>query len=257
MALWDHLVALVVAVVLPALSSRPDDDLRRTMVESVTVRRAIYLQTMGVQWLFAWVCLWRVGANGAAAADIGLSPLGKEPGLLVAWVLGGVVVAWRVLRGRWVLASRERRREVLFEAVEAAPFLPQGRADSGGWVLLSFTAGLCEEIIYRGFLITYGLVLAGREFAVPRIDDAAAWAAVVGTSVAFAAAHLYQGRRQATKVVLAGLLFGTLYVIGGSLWPCILVHAFVDVHEGWLARAIMALEPDVMSTANEEPTDAA
>ena len=65
----------------------------------------------------------------------------------------------------------------------------------------------------------------------------------VQRSGAVAGAHLYQGGRQALKVGVAGALFGALYVLSGSLWPGILLHAFVDLHEGWLARELVRRAP--------------
>jgi membrane protease YdiL (CAAX protease family) len=147
-----------------------------------------------------------------------------------------------VLRGPWVAADAARRARALAEARDAAPFLPREAGEGRRWVALSFTAGLCEEVVYRGFLIGYGCSLVGRDLAPPRPDDAAAWAATAAAAAAFGGAHLYQGPRQAAKVAVAGLLFGALYVVSGSLWPGILLHVFVDVHEGWLFRALLRRE---------------
>ncbi|MEO0649891.1 MAG: CPBP family intramembrane glutamic endopeptidase [Planctomycetota bacterium] len=239
----DHLLALAVAVAVPALSRPPDDETRAMIQGNLELRRALHLQTMLMQWLLASVCLWRIEAQGGTGGSIGLSPAGQEPGLLIGWAFVLAFALWRVVRGPWVLASRSRSAEVLAEARATAPFLPHGRRDGRTWVLLSFTAGLCEEVVYRGYLIAYGMVLAGGELAPPRPDAPLAWASAAVASGAFAGAHLYQGGRQAAKIGVAGAMFGALYLLSGSLWPGIVLHVFVDVHEGWLARELIRRAP--------------
>ncbi len=76
--------------------------------------------------------------------------------------------------------------------------------------LLAGLAPLVEELVFRGLL--YGW-LAGRW---------GAGVAVVGSSVAFAAAHVEPAH--AILVLPLGLLFGWLRWRSGSLWPSLLAH---------------------------------
>ena len=70
-------------------------------------------------------------------------------------------------------------------------------------------------------------------------------------SLAFGASHLYQGPRQATKVTIYGSSLSFLYVLTGSLWPSILLHVFVDLHEGWLWTRVWDEEGEAVFGASE------
>ena len=84
-------------------------------------------------------------------------------------------------------------------------------------VAASLTAGFCEEVLYRGFFLWYLMTWIPTSVA-------------VGISaVIFGVAHLYQGLGGVIKAVVAGAVFGAAYLLTGSLWVPILLHATVDV----------------------------
>ena len=98
--------------------------------------------------------------------------------------------------------------------------LPRTRHDLHAFFKVSLTAGIVEEILYRGFVIWYlGLVMP-------------LWAAVVLSSVFFGLGHSYQGISGALKTGLLGLSFGALYILTGSIWLPILGHILLDALTG-------------------------
>jgi membrane protease YdiL (CAAX protease family) len=84
-------------------------------------------------------------------------------------------------------------------------------------------AGVCEEIIFRGFLI-------GRiEAAFGGASRASTIAAVVLSSVVFGAAHAYQGPTGMLITGTLGLIFAIAYVAAGrNPWFNMLVHGLYD-----------------------------
>ncbi len=86
--------------------------------------------------------------------------------------------------------------------------------------MLAVTAGICEEIVFRGFGFAYV------RFLWPDATDG--WLIVI-TSVVFGLAHLYQGLRGVVLTGLAGAVFASMTVTTGSLLPAIAVHAMVDL----------------------------
>jgi membrane protease YdiL (CAAX protease family) len=84
-------------------------------------------------------------------------------------------------------------------------------------------AAICEEIIFRGFLI-------GRlEAAFGGASRAATGAAVLLSSAVFGAAHAYQGPTGMLITGVLGLLFAIVYVAAGrNLWLNIVVHGVYD-----------------------------
>jgi CAAX protease family protein len=84
-------------------------------------------------------------------------------------------------------------------------------------------AAICEEIVFRGFLV-------GRiETAFGGPSRLATGAAVLLSSVVFGAAHAYQGPTGILITALLGLLFAFVYVSAGrNLWLNIVVHGVYD-----------------------------
>jgi membrane protease YdiL (CAAX protease family) len=102
------------------------------------------------------------------------------------------------------------------------------------------SAGVGEEVIYRGFLIWYLTMLSGNE------PVAVALAAAV-----FGVAHLYQGPRSAVKVAVLALALGALYVACDALWPVMVIHFAVDLLAG-----VFSIRLHEMVRADEQPASA-
>jgi len=95
------------------------------------------------------------------------------------------------------------------------------------WILLSITAGFCEEIAFRGYLQRQFLAITGR---VP--------AAVLAQALVFGLAHSYQGWKAVAVISILGVLYGALAAWRRNLRANIIAHAWSDVWEGWLKMAI-------------------
>ncbi|MHC4446218.1 MAG: CPBP family intramembrane glutamic endopeptidase [Planctomycetota bacterium] len=228
----DHLLVVILAVVVP---------LYATLVGWPRLKRAVatgksgarvreYWWTIVLQWLLAGVLVAEWLADHRPLGDLGFGAAG--PWRLLACVLVAAAGA-AALSVHYVLAVRTRQgRERAQQALEkAAPILPQTRVELGHFAVVSLTAGFCEEVLYRGFLIWYAVQWTGPTFA--------GWSlAVVISSLVFGIGHLYQGVRGAAQVFLFALLLGALYAVGGSLWVVIALHAYVDLISGVLAFAL-------------------
>jgi membrane protease YdiL (CAAX protease family) len=97
-------------------------------------------------------------------------------------------------------------------------FLPQTPRERPWFAALSVSAAICEEILFRGFLPAYFMVFG-----------LAPVAAFLLAAVVFGIDHGYQGW---TGVALTGaiaLIFTALFVLSGSLWLPMVVHALLDL----------------------------
>jgi membrane protease YdiL (CAAX protease family) len=81
-----------------------------------------------------------------------------------------------------------------FSGSEAAKFLlPQTAAEMAVWVVLAWTAGFCEEFIFRGYLQRQFLAWTGSTTA-----------AVILQGLVFGAAHWYQGWKGVVVIAILG-----------------------------------------------------
>lgn len=102
---------------------------------------------------------------------------------------------------------------------EPAAFLnPRGPVEVTLWVVMSMTAGFCEELVYRGYLQKQLLALTG-----------SAALAIMVQAIIFGAGHWYQGSKKVIIIAVLGALFGLLANWRKSLRPGMVSHAWEDV----------------------------
>jgi uncharacterized protein len=89
------------------------------------------------------------------------------------------------------------------------------------WVVVSITVGVCEEILYRGWLLS----LSGAALN-------SVWLGLLISSILFGFAHAYQGRTAIFGTGLGGAFFGIVFVVSGSLIPGQLLHIAMDLNSG-------------------------
>ncbi|HEY1253734.1 MAG TPA: type II CAAX endopeptidase family protein [Terracidiphilus sp.] len=90
------------------------------------------------------------------------------------------------------------------------------------WIIVSTTAGFCEELIFRGYLMRQLHALSG-----------SIWLAVLGQGVFFGLMHP-RGWKAMTVISVLGVLYGALAAWRNDLKPGMLAHAWGDMWEGWL-----------------------
>ena len=101
--------------------------------------------------------------------------------------------------------------------------VPRNGSELARFNVLSVTAGIVEETLWRGFLIGY----LGQFMPV--------WAAAIISAIGFGVAHGYQGLANIPRITLVAAVFAGLFVLTGSLWLSIILHAAVDLLQGRLA----------------------
>jgi hypothetical protein len=103
--------------------------------------------------------------------------------------------------------------------------LPHGPLEVAAWIALAVSAGICEEAIFRGYLL--------RQF---RAFTQSATLAVIAQALVFGMAHGYQGLRNVVTIAVLGAAFGALALWRKSLRPGMLAHAWMDIIGGLFAR---------------------
>ncbi len=192
-------------------------------------RGAWYRATIVELWLLAALGAWAWHEHGLDLGALGLEAPSGWPfwlGLAVAVALiVAVVTQVRGLRVRPDEAARLASK--MRETPGVGEVLPSEERELRGYVAVSVTAGLCEELLYRGLLMGYGELRLGLPV----------WATVMASSLVFGLAHASQGFRGLVRSTLAGLIFAGAYLATGSLWVPMLLHVVLDLNSGWLVRA--------------------
>jgi membrane protease YdiL (CAAX protease family) len=138
---------------------------------------------------------------------------------MVLPVLGGLLLGALIPVVMSLLNPDARAKQT--EALRSIDFfLPYTRQARRWWAALSVAVGICEEVIFRGFLIRYMLALP---------LGLGVGGAVVAAAVVFGIDHGYQGIRGLISTTILALVFSALFFATGSIWLPMLVHALIDL----------------------------
>jgi uncharacterized protein len=186
-------------------------------------RTGSYVLVMALEWLLTGFIWFGIRRRGIRPRDLiggtWRSPWAvlRDLGIAVLYLLGAVLVLAAI--GFLIKADgRPSLRNVL----------PNGRVEVAFYIMLSFTAGICEEILCRGYL--------QMQFAAWTKSTAAG---MILQGVAFGLGHGYQGPKRMCVLAVYGCLFGLLAYWRRSLRPGMLAHAGQDTLVGLLGRHLL------------------
>jgi membrane protease YdiL (CAAX protease family) len=190
-------------------------------------RRNGYRRTLIGQWIVALAALVIWMRNGRSWTELGVAPV-SDWRLVVGVALAAATIAFfthQVLAiGR---ASPEKLAAFRPGLAYVEFMLPRTREERRWFIALSITAGICEELLYRGYLMW----LLRAYIGVPL--------AAIGTIVLFGAGHIYQGPKGAMKAGAAAVIMTGTVLLSGWLLPAVLLHAALDVSAGVLGYRVL------------------
>jgi membrane protease YdiL (CAAX protease family) len=188
---------------------------RRSAPAPIASRVPLYFALIAVELVLGWFVAIGVHARGVKLTDLigrrwrtalnGFADLLLACGTAALLRFSGPLL-FRLL-GRW--------------SSQTGFLLPASHLETAVWILVSLVAGVCEELVFRGYLqrqlwsLTRSLPLG-----------------LLLQSVIFGFGHIYQGCKPATVTAIYGLVFGLVAAWRRSIIPGALAHALVDVIGG-------------------------
>lgn len=112
----------------------------------------------------------------------------------------------------------------IFNVEDITYLLPRTLSERIFWIILSISAGIAEELAFRGFVLTRMEILTG-----------SIWPGVIIGSACFGIGHLYQGWSGVILIAIYGAMFSLLFYARGSLIPCIVAHILQDILSAFAA----------------------
>jgi membrane protease YdiL (CAAX protease family) len=203
------LVGLIVAVFLSGTllgRSLPSHPSSASRVGSV------YLPLLAVEWALAFYVA-RVGRTHSALSGLlgrrWHSPARAAVDLALAAAVFAQIQGIELL-SRFVFGGPPNpARDAL---------LPASPSEYAVWILVAVSAGFCEELVYRGYLLVQLGAFSGSVAS-----------GCVLSAALFGLAHAEQGAAVALRFALYGVLLGALAVWRRSLIPGALAHVALDV----------------------------
>jgi membrane protease YdiL (CAAX protease family) len=223
---FDHVLAVVLTVLFPIRSAWFG---YRRLAEAdpadvPRVRLWLYRQGIAIQWSLVALTLalwaWQARPWGA----LGLVPR-LTWGLLEVSVGLAILVVVILVQRRRALADADAVVRLREQLRNIERMMPRSDLEARWFNRLSITAGICEELLYRGYLLWY----------------LGAWLpwlpAFLIAALIFGLGHAYQGPRGIALTTGVGLLMSAIYFATGSLLVSMTFHALMDLHAGYVARA--------------------
>lgn len=233
--LWDFAAVAMFAVFLPLYGLyetwrhrgiSPDDD--------PTLLPKSYRKTIALLWVFALFTLWVWASQGRSFVELGFTYgiTGLGPWVWVATAVLTILLLWQPYLAGKTLENAQSIMRLLEKEDGVNDVMPRTPEDYRLFKIVSLTAGITEEVMFRGFLIWF--------FA----HWMPIWVAAGLSVIAFALAHLYQKSVTAlAQVTGIAVMLTLVYLLSGSLLPAILLHIIIDLSSNatiWRARQLAA-----------------
>jgi membrane protease YdiL (CAAX protease family) len=169
-----------------------------------------YARTVVILWSLTVFALYALRLHHLDPTYVGVRP----PRYLAELGLGLVSVVAPLLA--YIAGATRELSDDYARALRAV--VPADRPQWIWFVAVAASAGICEEFLYRGYALTI-------------ISDLTKNTAVgaVASSLAFGMGHAYQGKTGMIGATLSGFLYAGVFIITGSLYPCMLGHFIQDI----------------------------
>jgi membrane protease YdiL (CAAX protease family) len=191
------------------------------MRAAVNVDRVqIYERTMLLEWLMFGFVILGVWLSGSPLAVVlgarwrSAREVLRDAGIGVAFMIVSVMLG-SIIGSHAQGGAPSRAVQFLF---------PHGGVEITLWILVSVTAGICEEAIYRGYLQRQFMALTKN-----------APLGIILSAAVFGVSHAYQGFRPAMQIGLLGAMTGVLAHWRKSVRPGMISHTAQDILGGLLA----------------------
>ncbi len=243
-AFTDHIIALLFGLVMPVVSGLQSAKAFKTLRLDEAQRRRFYISNSYFLWIMAFVVIINWVLHGRSFDTLGITALPDFNGIVVTltatFILLYIADTLLTLRNEHeIVKARERWKQT-------APFMPIRYRELRAYSFMCISAGICEEILFRGFLVSYVHTF----FIDNRYGEI--YTAVI-PALAFAAGHYYQGSHAVLKTVVLSALFGFIFLYSGSLWIVIILHFAIDLAGGLISiRYLTDDEHDKKEEAKEE-----
>lgn len=215
-------LVLASIIAMPLYSLWEADRVKNAVLAGTKTRVRAYQEAMLFMWMPTLLLLALVAYGEVSNAALGL----VWQGHLANW-LGLAFVAAIAIYFFYSATSLSNNAELCEQYRNAAQshdwMLPTNKSELRWFTAgLSISAGVCEELLFRGFLI--GVMS----------HEVGVIASLVGSSLLFGICHLYQGWTNVLRTGVIGLVLGVIFILTESLWVVIVLHALVDVYGGFV-----------------------
>ncbi|WP_460218063.1 CPBP family intramembrane glutamic endopeptidase [Psychroserpens sp. MEBiC05023] len=209
------ITALIVGIIFPVYAIWNGKKAKTLLIENPNVKILVFRQTGIILLVLTLIVALPFIINDRSIVVIGLDFL-KKP----LSIIGLFLIAFAALYILKSVKLNKKSAEKFTYANKHIYFLmPTTLQELNITVIVSFIAGICEELIYRGFLYWY---LSQYISIIP---------AMILANLPFALGHLTStGKKNTFGAFVLAFIFSGAYFLTNSLWLPMLLHIIVDLY---------------------------
>lgn len=224
--LIDHLLFIFLAIVLPILGIISSKGLEDFKFDKET-KLSIYYSNGFFLWILALIVLTVWNYTDRSFENLGFeSP--EWSYIVVILTIAFILLYVIELFSKRIFLKMEKK----MDWAKNLQFLPENFDEFKHYIFLVLAAGICEEILFRGFLIHYIYSFFSGSIM-------GLWISICLPAVVFAIGHSYQGNWAIIKILLGAMILSTIYLFSGSLYIVILIHISVDIISALFAKSLL------------------
>jgi membrane protease YdiL (CAAX protease family) len=218
-----QLLAAYTVLVEPFLRTNFYRNLKKQLIIDPSARILFYRTQVLWEWSWVVVLVLIVIPIPQPLAWLGLTMPNQIGWIITAALLLGIGLSTVLLR------RNPGAMEAMQRSLEASSvLLPSTPAERKWYAAAAITAGICEELLYRGFLMRY------LPATFPMLD----WLVVaILSGIIYGLSRAYQGFKGMSQTALTGFSFAIVYYLSGSLLPAMVFHVLAEL------RTLMLWQP--------------
>ena len=219
----DHILAFIFCVLLPLQAIRQTTKPNEIAVYDSQQKRTFYFSTCISLFIMAAIILavWQLSKR--PLAEIGLTVAidiqSAKWTVIVFVILYSIDFVYSLTPKNIAAAIPEWKKRT--------PFMPTNKKELPAYIVLCLCAGVFEEIIYRGYLITYFRYI----FDVFKYQETLS---VILSALVCSISHFYHSKKDIIKAFILSILFGFIAVQSGSLLIVMFLHFLNNLIGGLL-----------------------
>ena len=211
---------LALCIVLPVYAVLTGKDTKKKFEEAPEKKVIYYRQIIVIQLILATLVFTSMALNGDNIDLIGLAFF-KKPIWVLTLISATLIIFWLLNQ---IKLKPEDFDKLSSKYKDVDFLLPASRREYQWSIAVSYAAGICEEIAFRGFL--YWQLLN----YMPSVPS------VFIVNIVFALSHYSTNLKNMIAAFILGSLLSISFIFTGSLWLAMLVHILVDIYSfttGW------------------------
>ena len=232
------LIPFIVMIVMNALEKKTED-----VVVTEKTQCKNYVLGITLLWGVTLLIFIMCYIGKISLEDIGFRPIKFNYNIwftIITLVVSGIALIYFIYQ---LIASLGSSRFIEKQMADSNQgtigVLPRTKKEKCLFSLLALSAGICEEVIFRGFLIFLVLAI---------FPNAPIYLVILISTLIFGIAHAYQGLQGVISTGLLAIMFMCLFLVTDCLIFAILLHFIID-----FSATFILSEKNMVDSKTENP----